>query len=300
MGRIRMTDLEWSENLWSRVKALFSGLNTRVTALENGGGGGGEVNVIESISFNGNPVSPDANKNVALAETDPTGSAWAKQSTKPSYTAAEVGAVSTSGDTITGTLILSKTTDASGTSDNGPALVVGGTRTTQHIEIDGNEIVAKSDGTHGSRLSLNFDGGGDVYIGPGGLTIGTPLGIGSGGTGQNGVSSATAITFGTTDSRVTGKSGSFCRWGKLVMVHVAVTFTGATTPFNVGQNLDIVLSNIPTPADLVNSITYSGGYFFPARLHTDKTMRYRNSMGNGNISGQVSGAEVTFVYLTSD
>ena len=215
-------------------------------------------------------------------------------------TRANLGAVSTSGDTITGTLILSKTTDASGTSDNGPALVVGGTRTTQHIEIDGNEIVAKSDGTHGSRLSLNFDGGGDVYIGPGGLTIGKPLDIGSGGTGQNGVSSATAITFGTTDSRVTSKSGSFCKWGKLVMVNVVVTFTGATTPFNVGNNLDIVLSNVPTPLYDVTSVTYSGGYFFPARLQTDKTMRYRNSMGNGNISGQVSGTEVTFVYLTSD
>ena len=267
---------------------------TRLDALETQlGTQGDQLDALEAqVEALGDPVDVDH------GGTGATDAADARANLE--ITPENIGAVDKAGDTITGTLILSKTTDASGTSDNGPALVVGGTRTTQHIEIDGNEIVAKSDGTHGSRLSLNFDGGGDVYIGPGGLTIGKPLDIGSGGTGQNGVSSATAITFGTTDSRVTGKSGSFCRWGKLVTVHVAVTFTGATTPFNVGQNLDIVLSNIPTPADLVNSITYSGGYFFPARLHTDKTMRYRNSMGNGNISGQVSGAEVTFVYLTSD
>ena len=39
--RIRMGDPQWSANLWSRVKSLFSGLDTRVTALEQGGGGGG-------------------------------------------------------------------------------------------------------------------------------------------------------------------------------------------------------------------------------------------------------------------
>lgn len=41
MGRIRIPDSDWSANLWSRVKTLFSGLDTRVTALEQGGGGGG-------------------------------------------------------------------------------------------------------------------------------------------------------------------------------------------------------------------------------------------------------------------
>ena len=39
--KIRMSDRQWSANLWSRVKALFGGLDTRVTALEQGGGGGG-------------------------------------------------------------------------------------------------------------------------------------------------------------------------------------------------------------------------------------------------------------------
>ena len=69
--------------------------------------------------------------------------------------------------TITGTLVLSKTTDASGKENKSPALIVGGTATTAHIEIDSNEIMAKSNGTTPSGLSLNSDGG-NVYIGSGG------------------------------------------------------------------------------------------------------------------------------------
>jgi hypothetical protein len=71
---------------------MFGGLDTRVTGLEQGGGGGGDVNVIESISLNGTNVPPDANKRVSLTEADPTVPAWAKAATKPAYTAAEVGA----------------------------------------------------------------------------------------------------------------------------------------------------------------------------------------------------------------
>lgn len=89
---LRMMLREALDNMWSRIRALFGGLDDRVTALEQGGGGGGEVNVIESISMNGTNVPPDANKNVALAETDPTVPSWAKNATKPTYTASEVGA----------------------------------------------------------------------------------------------------------------------------------------------------------------------------------------------------------------
>lgn len=54
------------------------------------------------------------------------------------------------------TLYLTKTTDAAGTADNGPALIVGA-RTGTHIEMDGNEIMAKASGTT-TTLHLNTNG----------------------------------------------------------------------------------------------------------------------------------------------
>ena len=87
------------------------------------------------------------------------------------------GTTITGNTTISGTLVLSKTTDASGTANKSPALIVGGTDTTEHIEIDSNEILAKSNGTTPSGLSLNSNGG-TVYIGSGGIkTPGNVIGI---------------------------------------------------------------------------------------------------------------------------
>ena len=71
---------------------------------------------------------------------------------------------------FSGTVTLSKTTDASGTADNGPALIVGGTRTTAHMEMDSNEILAKSDGVTPAILNLNTNGG-LVVVGSGGLQL---------------------------------------------------------------------------------------------------------------------------------
>ena len=76
--------------------------------------------------------------------------------------------VKKSGDTITGTLILSRTTDAAGTANNAPALIIGGTATTAHLEADANELMAKSNGTTPTLLYLNWDGGA-VATGVGGI-----------------------------------------------------------------------------------------------------------------------------------
>lgn len=69
-----------------------------------------------------------------------------------------------------GSLYLVRSQDASGTANNKPALIVGGADTTTHMEIDANEIQAKSNGTTTGALYLNNDGG-LVTVGSGGLTI---------------------------------------------------------------------------------------------------------------------------------
>lgn len=51
---------------------------------------------VEIVTLNGTTVYPDINRKLALAETDPTVPSWAKQSTKPTYTAEEIGAYSKS------------------------------------------------------------------------------------------------------------------------------------------------------------------------------------------------------------
>lgn len=67
--------------------------------------------------------------------------------------------VNVTGDTMTGTLVINKTTAASGTADNKPALIVGGTSGAAHIEIDKNQIMAKATGTTTATLRLNTQGG---------------------------------------------------------------------------------------------------------------------------------------------
>jgi len=83
-----------------------------------------------------------------------------------------------SGGTVTGTLVLSKTTDLSGIANNSPALIVGGTATQSHMEIDENEIQSKSSGTTVGDLYLNWDGG-IVTTGSGGIITKGTITIGA-------------------------------------------------------------------------------------------------------------------------
>lgn len=75
-----------------------------------------------------------------------------------------------SGGTVTGTLTAAKNQDASGVADTKPALIIGGTSADQHIEIDGNEILSKSDATTPGKLWLQ-DSTGSVEIGGSGGLI---------------------------------------------------------------------------------------------------------------------------------
>lgn len=69
------------------------------------------------------------------------------------------GMLPLTGGTVSGTLKLTKTQDASGTADNNPALIIGGENNQRHIEIDNNEIIGKEDATTPGNIFINPEGG---------------------------------------------------------------------------------------------------------------------------------------------
>lgn len=114
-----------------------------------------------TISVNGSDVSVYGLGSAAY--TDST--AYATSSHTHSYLA-------TTGGTVSGTLTLSRTTDAGATSTTMPALVVGGTSAQKHIAIDNDEIMAVAANNAVGTLYINNDGGA-VYVGSG--TVGVYL-----------------------------------------------------------------------------------------------------------------------------
>lgn len=69
---------------------------------------------IPTVPTNVSAFNNDAGYLTGYTESDPTVPQWAKASTKPTYTAAEVGAVSTAGGTLTGPLTLTRGIAAGG------------------------------------------------------------------------------------------------------------------------------------------------------------------------------------------
>lgn len=117
MPGFNMKETEWSKNLWERCKKVFKLHDARISALEQGGGGGGGA--VSGVKGDAESTYRTGNVNLTAAnigalpsstaipsktsdltndsgfitsETDPTVPAWAKASSKPSYTASEVGA----------------------------------------------------------------------------------------------------------------------------------------------------------------------------------------------------------------
>ena len=120
---------------------------------------------VTATTFDGNATSATTATSATLATQDGDGNTISSTYLK------------LSGGTVTGTLVLSKTTDASGTSDNACALKIGNT-VGQHLEFDDNEIMSKSSGTAPNTLYLNANGG-LISTGSGGINTSGEITIGS-------------------------------------------------------------------------------------------------------------------------
>ena len=140
----------------------FNGNATSATKATNDGTGA-NINTTYVKSVTG-----AAGSGYVVTVTKGNGSA--STFTIPLASASSIGLMSTGtqifagNKTFTGTVILSKTNDATISSNNNPALIVGGTASSAHLELDASEIIAKSGETGHESLHLNTEGGG-VYIG---------------------------------------------------------------------------------------------------------------------------------------
>ena len=178
--------------------------------------------------------------------------------------------ISSAGGTITGTLTLSKTQDLSGTADNKPALIIGGASTAAHIEIDPNEIQAKTNGTSVAPLYLNSDGGA-VNIGSGGLTV-SSISSGSGNTFTLTSGSTIYMNRGGSTSHIFQMNGTenarFNPSGHFV--------PGANNTYNIGASNNVWKN--------IYATTFTGALDGNAATATNSTML--NGFGYNDFKGQ--------------
>lgn len=197
------------------------------------------------------------------------------------------------GGTVEGTLILSRATDASGKADNRPALIVGGQPTAPHLELDGNEIMAKADDKTPADININLDGG-DVVLG-GAVKPKTPLAIAHGGHGAATAAQARA-NLGVTPGNIGAAAASH--------KHAAAdvnsgTFaierggTGATNATQARANLGITVGNIGAAAASHNhsAANITSGILPAARGGTGAS----STKGIGLLAYPVGAVYISFV-----
>lgn len=189
----------------------------------------------------------------------------------------------TASPTITGTLTLSKTTDASGTANNSPALIVGGAATSTHLELDANEIMAKTNGTSVAPLYINNDGG-LVTIGSGGLKV-------AGALEATGAATVNALTITNTNAVTHIK---FSRTGNPSYISIpdgetliALNGTSCSSTSNVilGMNKSNLYSTFGS--DIGTSTYYWGNIYTKGYIYTKAANRYPLDIQMKNSSGNI-------------
>ena len=184
--------------------------------------------------------------------------------------------------TLNDTLILAKSQDLSGTADNRPALIVGGLPSAAHIEIDANEIQAKSSDTAATKLYLNHDGEG--------VQIGSYVNI------EQDASIPTAANMGAL--RVTGglSTTKGVYFGGTVTAADALTVSGKTTLS--GQTLIKGVTKIENTLNVTGAVVFDSTLKVTDKLTVGGDIVYANGSNPLNIitlkKGDSAGCGVLF------
>jgi len=189
-----------------------------------------------------------------------------------SGTASFTGNLSVSGKTTTNQLVITSTTDISGTSTPSNAPLAVGSLTGLHIEFDGDEIIAKN-ASATSTLNLNYNGG-TVLL--------------SGSTIKADGSTFTAPTINNTNLTSTNiTSNSITNTGN-------ITNSGNINNRNGVIETDEIQSNV---WNIVSTQNLGGDFFVaPTIMITEGSTFYISSISNGVIAGYI----VDSTNITSD
>ena len=181
------------------------------------------------------------------------------------------GNINVNNITASGTLIITNSNDADASYNNSPALIIGGSPSSQHIEIDGNEILAKSSASAVGPLYLNYQGGdincGGSIVAPQVYTSG-PMYVGCNGFSPTGNWNEGIRLYGTATNNTWSKVDFGCEVGAIVGSHANQWSIGRNTnnQFVITHGTDSDLSVCPfyikadNSAGFLSTVTASAVY----------------------------------------
>ena len=250
-----------------------------------------------------------------------------KDGTWATPTATDSTKVAKAGDTMTGTLILAKTQDASSTANNKPALIIGGTDTDVHIEIDSNEIIAKSNGTTGDKLWLQ-DGYGELGLCGSDYSVFNPTkfmkaitndNIGTnahfvltitslwGRSGYSSIADIRSLVSPEFTSKSYNTSGGSCtvyKWGRICMASFSTTVSSSSgTIFTITDAAYRPLINVRAVCQA--SVSATAVIYTAITININGAITYQGSMyrnGTSNVVGNDSSnrpIEGTICYISA-